>query len=805
MAPIAPALDTDATLRFFYENDPLAQYPTRAVENLANELAEKVVASQDQLRAIYLHHADLIHKRWPKKLLKHRRELLLSAWPNMAECHRPESFGKDSYQICVRFVGVPPEEHVWPYINLEDLQDKKSLLLLLNSRSRYPPHMFAMTEQTFMPLGKVFDTRAPLQKMLLNGRNNYGSIVSFATEAKATDFEDTGKGLSPGAGLQVLNVQDRLLTFLLKCCEALLPDQELQTLVIPDGVIIPEISSMLNSDGMETKFADVAAKAPYRVHNTLNLSRLYYLTSAMAKASQDSVWLLREDPGYFAEAYQNTVDHDLSQVSDRKGKKHSATGKPDFVSSMLHELVARSHYMLVFWEELAKHIKKIEELFRVYPDGINVESLKPTELFETMQSVHLLLESMKHWVVAELRQFVASPSLRDQFIRSTSQNNLQQVTESDTFEDDPVKEQLCLLLWNICGGLNTEETNIFPDIHFRLDLLETFFQKNKGSRDMISSSTEQAITKLSVLAECFHHLVLQPWDLKVCAELLVNGKELVDRLSNPFRAWNQIFAAAMNTGFIPSPALGDPSDGKFKYPSHESKSKKKTVDALCAAEANLDIFWSQVDHSLRRLSGEYEEGTLQRLLEEGGEMRRTKPWSEGRQLKKSQATLSKDFYISQPVSQIFHDTSSDVTGKFDKFSISEKAKEKTRGTAAITEAPAAAEPEHDPSSAPSPQFKVNKASYRVFKALFHIPFDNDPPGEVRWNAFVNALISLGFSAEQLHGSAWQFTPSADLGLDRGISFHEPHPDDKMPLTMVRRLGARLTRAYGWDGSMFQER
>ena len=63
------------------------------------------------------------------------------------------------------------------------------------------------------------------------------------------------------------------------------------------------------------------------------------------------------------------------------------------------------------------------------------------------------------------------------------------------------------------------------------------------------------------------------------------------------------------------------------------------------------------------------------------------------------------------------------------------------------------------------------------------------------------MHSAGFSVEKMHGSAWQFTPTK-LDVERSISFHEPHPGDKLAVRVARRYGRRLNRAYGWDAASF---
>ena len=60
-------------------------------------------------------------------------------------------------------------------------------------------------------------------------------------------------------------------------------------------------------------------------------------------------------------------------------------------------------------------------------------------------------------------------------------------------------------------------------------------------------------------------------------------------------------------------------------------------------------------------------------------------------------------------------------------------------------------------------FRVDKRSYKVFKSLFHVPSSESSEylRAIKWDDFRRAMISVGFSAEKLHGSAWQFAPIND--------------------------------------------
>jgi hypothetical protein len=256
-------------------------------------------------------------------------------------------------------------------------------------------------------------------------------------------------------------------------------------------------------------------------------------------------------------------------------------------------------------------------------------------------------------------------------------------------------------------------------------------------------------------------------------------------------------------GVVPD-KLGNPSDGTFNYPINRSRNRKN-VDVMRKAEVNLDKFWNLVDSGMKRKMGEEEFETICRMFADCGTMRRTGPWVEPLPQAASTKDISKDNGDDHvPLSRVFHDRTHDITGNFDRLNIQERSKTKTRGVPG-TNSQSESEQAH-PKPTSQPLYHVNKGSFFVFRSLFHTQEQGEIPGKIRWEHFVNALVKLGFSAEKLHGSAWQSTPKKiklPEDMKRGIQFHEPHPGGDIPFVLARRFGRRLTRAYGWCGEMFK--
>jgi hypothetical protein len=132
------------------ESDTLAVRELMSVEIAANVISPvklQVVVDWKNLQAIVERHESTLRKRWTKKPVAKRQELLLHVWPHMPQTHRPDfAHWEVANHPGLRLPARRNPGGLWPYINLEDLTDRKSLLLYINSRARQHPDTFAFTE-----------------------------------------------------------------------------------------------------------------------------------------------------------------------------------------------------------------------------------------------------------------------------------------------------------------------------------------------------------------------------------------------------------------------------------------------------------------------------------------------------------------------------------------------------------------------------------------------------------------------------------------------------------------------------------
>ena len=253
------------------------------VRKEAKEKSQSIFAHYNVLREIVERHEATIQKRWTKKTRQQRLKILLKAWPNMPTSHRPdfEAFRKESKEQRERATNYR-DNFMWPYINQEDLSQTRLMPLFINARGRNPPQAFAASDNDAMHLGLVTKAIVPIflneHTMILHsttGPDDYGKLVSWDSHPDAFEWMHTRKQFLPGEGLNVLEVQARLLKFLVDCCHDILHEISPERLVSDAFVVQPEPD--LTTDVDATGFASLAvmaAEAPYRLPANLDLQRL---------------------------------------------------------------------------------------------------------------------------------------------------------------------------------------------------------------------------------------------------------------------------------------------------------------------------------------------------------------------------------------------------------------------------------------------------------------------------------------------------------------------------------------------------
>jgi hypothetical protein len=466
-------------------------------------------------------------------------------------------------------------------------------------------------------------------------------------------------------------------------------------------------------------------------------------------------------------------------------------------------MVTDSHFGLASFNEIFQQVQALELLYANHEDKIKPEDDLPKELMEAFQNLRFHLNIAKTSIIQTLKVgVIPSPSIRKFCLREPQDPNTSMIRVAYL---PPRQNHGVLRIMPFFDILFNDEQLFLAGLHTVTDEIERLIRSDKTVKVLISPFIASRLSSLSVVSECLHQLHLfQPWARKIEDGMdKTKNAELMNNYQRTFGGWAPILAVNFEGSHIYQYA--DPSGGKFNYPVQRRRNKQN-VEILRKAEANLDAFWEAVDRHYKTNANEKTQyDVFAHLLGGDRAVQRTAEWVEQDRSKKP---LSKDEYVYQPFSSIFHDRTNQVPGNFNRASISaQPRKTKTRNIVPPANGDEQPEPHTTiPQEPPQPEriFRVDKRAHEVFKVLFHSPNSPDLPGELPWSDFLHAMLTMGFSAEKAHGSAWNFFPKAlDIGVERSIQFHEPHPSNKIPFYWARRYGRRLARAYGWMGEMFR--
>lgn len=738
----------------------------------------------------------------------------------MATCHRPDLA---AFKVICRLQDSSEwdeakhrDPFMWPSINQEDLSKPRPLLLLLNSRGRHPPCDFAGADCEALHLGKSTNAIIPIVVrqglMILNGAKkaeDYGRVLSWLEHPEAYyDLVKTRKQFLPEEGFTILEVQERLLSFLVECCYQILHDIPKDIMTSDKYPITPQ--PQLTTEAETTGFDSLAvlmAEAPYRAPAQLDLERIEALLSARRSAAEDHVWSLREDPGYFSEVHQELAEHRIEMVKDASGKAHPDLGKTQkgvFWARVSRTVFFDAYYESEMFTELEKQARNLGALQKKYAAVISPSEDLPQDYLRAILKFRCSLRGAFEPPLAQLRSHVAaSPPFRKLFYCTKSKSSPSRwVVKEKKVKVTKFEERLLALLellWADAPELHVK----LPDV---LDELERLRVSNPDARELLSPYIVRIIGDISIVSQCYRQIEnYEPW-----ARGFENAKRgyagSIDReVESEVEPWFIKLGAFSNeANMIYATKLSDVSEGKLPYPIDKRRTKEN-VEIMRRSEAKLDKFWAIVDETIQSAMGTTPDGSAHLpLFSQPRVIQRTPEWVEPVNQPKGQAsgptTNTDSEAIYKPMSTLYIGPSNSKAE--DVESEAPKVKTKTRGTTdtSLSSSSDKASADADPSD-PHPIFLVDARTLKVIRTIFHDPSAAAPQGELPWQDFLHALTSVGFTAEKLYGSVWQFRP-VSLDIDRSIQFHEPHPRNKVPFRVARRHGRRLCKAYGWNAEMF---
>lgn len=835
--------ENDAMLNF------ISQEELPALRSEIRETAERIYSNWGNLESIVQRHEATIQKRWTNKSIPKRRELLLTTWPGMNRDHRPDLSldKKKTYDLTTwkeewkglqqgtprqhqMYEGSQREALLMPYINLHDLTKKEPLLLMINARARQPPHAFSKRDlqlSTPLPPGVTQHRNLRGYVMDLDGQQSvpetYGELrkgeFKFFLTATGIDTRLSAGRLSPGDGLWVLEIQDRIYKFLLDTVQRIFHDIPPSDLIGPRYKTQPEPllpSANCREHGL-VSLANTNLEAMYCTPGQMDLDRLHLLMTAKVNEEEDKLWALREDPSRFLEGLEDFIAHRPEYVPDPHGCKHHTTIINESETQRRHDLKNLGDMFydkflisyledVEFWGDVANDITVLRSLKKQHFDGQDIKSgdrlSAPFALalfrvqLRLCTCVDQRLSILRRMAYSSppLRPYVqrASPDTIDEFVGKPGKQPSRYVSKFLSILDGLFNESTLMMMMGFIGGINS-----------LMEGYDKFINTVPDAHQAVSSSVAQEISNLALLSECLRQIHLfQPLAGTLHFELEMLYSEGV---LDPYLNANQRETTSLGT-FKSSVRLQSmiAATAKSPYPVHKKRTAA-SVEAMQNAETLLDQMWVAMSAEMKAQNC-LPKHSNKVLFHQGRQLQRTPDWVEPvKPSKQPPPQLATPGVLAQPFGGLSIDDGDDHKKKdFPKG----KAKIKTRGTAAsqTSTSPLIPKTEQEEQS-PGQAIQVDRRAFKVLSALFHTAASASKPGEVPWTEFLHAMQSAGFWMEKLYGSVWQFTPCVGNGglstaSMRSILFHEPHPHSRIPFRQARRHGRRLARAYGWTGQTF---
>lgn len=758
------------------------------------------------VRKVLERHEETIYKRWSKKTRNQRCRLLMAAWPNMVVAHRPDFAALRAETDAQRAAGTRfRDSYLLPYINMDDLSRPRVLPLLLHTRGHNQPSEFAFSDLEACHVGIILRAITPefLNEhiMMFSGRNSastYGELTSWDDNPDAFQWMHERIAPQPGEGLLTLEIQSRLYNFLKECCKLIMHDIPEDKLGSDEYVVQPKFQPPSENDIEGFQSLEILAmEAPYRRPMSLDWMRIKTLLFAKKTAAEDHIWSLREDPGYFSDAVLEYREHRQELILDSKGQIHPVfryQQTDTFWGRVLGNIITNAYISLEVWHEIATQAERLIQLESKHRNDIKQTTTLPNEYLSAILTFeHYLKQSAKGHFSRLKDSVVASPAFRPFFERTPppdAQTPMIRIKSKTGRRAEKAVEQLKWLLQTLWE----DDQNLFLlRLTNVVDELQRHIQSEPKASEAISTYIAEVIGDLSITCECLRQVqTYYPWAANFENALVDHEEYIKKQFARQTAPWGSLLASLKSVERISR--LGNPEDGKFRYPIDKRRTKDN-VNQLRDAESNLDSFWSEIDRITSKAHG-FSELATGKLLRQAKILKRTPEWIEP--MKNAGQGSKGSVDVDLPLSALYFDVGKP---RFDAPKL--KDKKKTRGTPSKAKELSAEHADRTEDDR-QPIFEVDNRAAKVFRTIFYTPSPTATPGEVPWTDFVHAMVSTGFSAEKLYGSAWQFSPS-NLDVDRSIQFHEPHPASKLPYRIARRFGRRLNKAYGWHGQMFVQK
>ncbi|KAL8875885.1 MAG: hypothetical protein Q9198_005821, partial [Flavoplaca austrocitrina] len=415
------------------------------IKSSSHVTLDSLFKAWSQLRNMVAKYETTLQNRWLKKSPKQRTEILLQAWPKMSRVHRPDLdlFCKErktkgyhqknrlTTDIALRF----------PFISTEDLSLPKPLLLMLDSRSRNFPCIFANADRDTIRVGIRSKMLVPKYirgyTMFLNGeqtREGYGRLVSWEEDRQAIFKCHRGIAPDPGTGFIILEIQRDTLELLVACSIRILHDKFPTSLVgIPIGNssdtpnLLTTLQPQKKTAGtLNTGYDSVTAhalEAAYRVPDAYDFRRLRNFVQAKCHEVEDHFLFVREDPAYFAELMREACNHTNEATVNRKYDPCSTRLADSAWNEALFRVLVTTYSDMFLWQAVSRLFDQLVTTYIEQRSRILPGKFLPDAYMAVFSRLGNVLDSITQMYLENLLDYMAAvPTFKQQIVHTIQPN-----------------------------------------------------------------------------------------------------------------------------------------------------------------------------------------------------------------------------------------------------------------------------------------------------------------------------------------------------------------------------------------------
>jgi hypothetical protein len=786
----------------------------------------------DLVNVLSRHQATISHC-WRALKLPQQRELLGKVWPDMPTS-RPDDLT----------TALPVEFRMHPGLNLEDLtQDPSVVLQFLHNRAAHCPSLYFARDLPSTSVGEPWyqsDLEDPVYAGLMNvwaGIKEpvvpgwYDKLqeyrVKFVHGVSSVDWYH--KSTKPGAddihcegfvvtdAFKVVEAQSRVYSSLARICRELMQNTAMPCGQWQDDAIYPRkpLSAPISkSDALNRLRIEYGPP-------TIDLARLRSLIETELAKASDTLFSIRQDPGFFEAAVQESL---RGPDTEEEGEYDPEQAR----KSAITETVTAAILDVDRWAGLGDTLLGLERAvngLRTDPPMSNKDIWDAVGL--SLSAFRTCVFALCEYLFVSLEEMASANAPFEGFFALDSGKKLRGKAQARL---QKIYNQLCLFLNPYSESALSKDLglSILMDRLRREIGITTIAQQFREFRPR----ARRLLEGLCFVAEWQRQATAyQPWFEMVKSDLTdalesEDTKLLRDYIVQWRRgSWSSGWNLA-STPEIWKDLTRFPREGSLEYPLLDEPTWAAVL-ARRRAEGVLDDFWVELTclANDRSLLSDRVSVLLQRPLQ------RTPAWTGPEPSVKRETETELNEQLGEVLQEVPTPPEAppsaeapterpaeipaaepeptclwDTTEAARQERLARRQREELRQNQPppMTNPPLSTAPQD--SSSLNGKILVTHKTYQVFRMLWHDKDSDRRKGTLSWDDFVSAMISIGFRQYSRSGSRHGFEPDpVRLGTNQRIVIHQTHgsgDQSKIKWTKARGIGKNLTELYGWTLETF---